>query len=110
MPVYPDELESQVPRKPTETVQVNLRMKEAMRRRLEQAAKKADISLNAEMLRRLEESFDRDEKRSLVEVTQRLEAVTVALKAEGFTTAAPVLGTPTLTENPAVDQSKDEQK
>ncbi len=44
-------------RKPAQTVQVNLRIKEALRRRLEREAQKQQVSLNAEMTRRLEGSL-----------------------------------------------------
>ena len=45
-------------RKVTDTVQLNLRFSEALRRRLERAAKNNDCSLNAEIVDRLEKSFD----------------------------------------------------
>jgi hypothetical protein len=51
-----------------ETVQVNLRIKESFRRRLEQSAEKAGVSLNAEMVHRLEESYRRED---LVAVLKR---------------------------------------
>jgi hypothetical protein len=51
-----------MPRKPTETVQVNLRMKEGLRRRLEREAKRQEVSLNAEMTRRLESGLDAEER------------------------------------------------
>jgi len=44
-----------------ETVQVNLRIKESFRRRIEQSAEKAGVSLNAEMVRRLEESYRQED-------------------------------------------------
>jgi Arc-like DNA binding domain len=44
-----------------ETVQVNLRIKEALRRRLERAATKNGFSFNAEMVERLEGSFERED-------------------------------------------------
>src|SRR5262245_40593770 len=46
-----------VQRPANETVQVNLRIKESFRRRIERSAEKAGVSLNAEMVRRLEESY-----------------------------------------------------
>lgn len=49
-----------MPRKPTETVQVNLRIKERLRRRLENEARKRDVSLNYEMTSRLERSFEQE--------------------------------------------------
>jgi hypothetical protein len=44
-------------RKKTDTVQFKLRIREALRSRLESEAKKHEISINAEMVRRLEASF-----------------------------------------------------
>ena len=44
-------------RKKTDTVQLKLRMREALRKRLETAARAEEISLNSEMIRRLENSF-----------------------------------------------------
>jgi hypothetical protein len=44
-------------RKPTETVQVNLRIKESERRKLEAAALRNGVSLNAEMAARLARTF-----------------------------------------------------
>jgi hypothetical protein len=55
-------------RKPTEVVAVTLRIREDLRRRLERAAKKDGISLNAEMERRLEDSFDLTNTASLIRV------------------------------------------
>ena len=48
-----------MPRKPTETVQVNLRMKESLRRKLEREASKHFVSLNKEMTMRIEDSFEK---------------------------------------------------
>src|SRR5271167_3600851 len=44
-------------RKPTDTVQINLRIKEAERRKLEAAAKSNGVSLNAEMAARIARTF-----------------------------------------------------
>jgi hypothetical protein len=46
-------------RKETATVDIKVRMKEPLRRAIEQAARRTNISLNAEAVRRLESSFDR---------------------------------------------------
>jgi uncharacterized protein YecA (UPF0149 family) len=54
-----------MPRRPTEVVQVNLRLRERLRRRLEQAARKRDVSLNFEMHSRLEQSFEQQDQRGL---------------------------------------------
>ena len=45
-------------RKPTDTVKLQLRFHEALRRRLAQEAKRHDRSLNAEIVHRLEQSLD----------------------------------------------------
>jgi HicB family len=52
-------------RKPTEIVQINLRLKEGLRRKLECAAKGQGISLNQAIRERLEDSFERAAKQSL---------------------------------------------
>jgi hypothetical protein len=44
-------------RKLTNTVQLNLRFSEALRRRLEREADRNDRSMNAEIIHRLEQSF-----------------------------------------------------
>jgi hypothetical protein len=48
-------------RKNTDQVQINVRMREALRSKLEQSAKTNDGSLNREIVDRLERSFDRQE-------------------------------------------------
>jgi Arc-like DNA binding domain len=48
-------------RKLTDIVQVKLRLRESLRRKLEREAEKRGLSTNAELARRLEESFDREE-------------------------------------------------
>jgi Arc-like DNA binding domain len=45
-------------RNPTDTVKLQLRFHEALRRRLAREAKKHDRSLNAEIVHRLEQSLD----------------------------------------------------
>jgi hypothetical protein len=55
-----------MPRKLTETVQVNLRIRENLRRRLDDAAQKANNSLNAEMIERLTRSFENEDLRPQV--------------------------------------------
>jgi len=46
-------------RPPSEIVQVKVRMREDMRRKLETAARKSGQTVNAEILRRLEQSLER---------------------------------------------------
>jgi hypothetical protein len=54
-----------MPRKPSETVQVNLRIKEGLRRRLERESKKRGVSLNYEMTSRIEQSFEQANLRTI---------------------------------------------
>src|SRR5690349_7853998 len=49
-------------RKETEFTKVNLRLQEGLRRRLEQEAKRNHVSLNSEMLKRLEASLQLDQR------------------------------------------------
>jgi hypothetical protein len=55
-------------RKPSEIVAVTLRIREDLRRRLEREAKRGRTSLNAEMERRLEDSFEMANMASLIRV------------------------------------------
>ena len=48
-------------RKPSDPVKLNLRFTEALRSRLEKHATKNNRSLNEEIIRRIEESFKRDD-------------------------------------------------
>ncbi len=52
-------------RKPSDTAQLKLRIREDLRRRLERAARKRAVSLNFEMTDRLKESFDREAQRTI---------------------------------------------
>jgi Arc-like DNA binding domain len=45
-------------RKPSDVIQYKIRIREDLRRRLEQAAEKRDVSINSEIASRLGESFD----------------------------------------------------
>jgi hypothetical protein len=79
-----------VKRKKTDTVQLKLRIREALRRRLETAAKAADISLNSEMVRRLEGSFEQATNSMLFEALLAggpslyvLRAISVILRLAG---------------------------
>jgi hypothetical protein len=62
-----------VVRNPNVTVQVNLRIKESLRRKLEREADKHQTSLNNEMRLRLEDSFEATAERDLVGTAARLE-------------------------------------
>ena len=50
--------------KPTDIVPIKLRMREALRRKLEREAEKKKISANAEAIQRLEWSFEEEEERA----------------------------------------------
>jgi HicB family len=88
-----------MPRKPMQVVQVNLRIREGLRRKLEAAAKKRGVSLNFEMTDRLARSFEgetfQDLESRVARVAQKLE-----LLAAGINTGPSRLGTPALTVNP----------
>ena len=64
-----------MPRKPSDIVQPNLRIREDLRRRLEQAAKKRGVSLNPEMTERLRASFDQGDRIELSRITADLNDV-----------------------------------
>lgn len=49
------------PRKRTATVELKVRMKEPLRAKIEKAAKRRGVSMNAEAVDRLERSFSRDD-------------------------------------------------
>jgi hypothetical protein len=64
-----------MPRKPSDIVQPNLRIREDLRRRLEQAAKKRGVSLNFEMTERLKASLDQGDRVELSRITTDLGGV-----------------------------------
>jgi hypothetical protein len=59
-------------RKPTETVQVNLRIKESERRKLAAAAERNGVSLNAEMAARLARTFRQGEEREANQLAENV--------------------------------------
>jgi hypothetical protein len=54
-----------ISRRKTEIVQVNLRLREEFRQRLVGCAQRHGLSLNQEMVRRLEQSFEHEERQDL---------------------------------------------
>jgi arylsulfatase A-like enzyme len=63
-------------RKPTDGVQLKLRFSEALRRRLEREAKRQERSMNAEIIHRIEQSFQKEDsmeqaRRAGMEVMER---------------------------------------
>jgi Arc-like DNA binding domain len=69
-------------RKPTDIVQPNLRIREALRRRLEREAKAARRSLNQELICRLEASFEQEAMRSLEMVAADLRKICVRMETK----------------------------
>jgi hypothetical protein len=61
-----------LPRKPSDNVQVGLRLREGLRQRLIREAKKNQIPLNREMSQRLEASFKIGAIKSIEEVAADL--------------------------------------
>jgi|Tabmets5t2r1_1033131.scaffolds.fasta_scaffold98295_2 hypothetical protein len=60
-------------RKPTAIVQLKVRMREDLRRRLEREAERREDSLNNEIVRRLESSFKRDADQDLASAVRALQ-------------------------------------
>ena len=79
-----------MPRKQSVVLSYKLRIRESLRRRLDQEAKKRGVSLNAEMAQRLERSFEQQEHvsvavsaSSLAATTARLDEMLHALNKQG---------------------------
>lgn len=64
-------------------IEYKIRIRDGLRRRLETAAKKRDVSINQEMASRLEESFARGDLLKLGEITAGLEGVYGRFAREG---------------------------
>jgi Arc-like DNA binding domain len=60
-------------KKPSDLIQYKVRIREDLRQRIEQAAKKRDVSINYEIRSRLEQSFDREELYSLSRIASDME-------------------------------------
>jgi hypothetical protein len=60
-----------VARKLTDTVKLQVRLPERLRRRLEQAAKHNDWSMNTEIVDRLDVSFQREDREEMIEKAAR---------------------------------------
>jgi hypothetical protein len=59
-------------RQPTDTAHVNLRIREHLRAKLAAEAERNQVSLNSEMMRRLEASFEDQHRAHIAAVAQRL--------------------------------------
>jgi hypothetical protein len=55
-------------RKPTEIVPTSLRIRESLRRRVEQAAAQRGVSFNYELTSRVQDTFDREAQRTLDDI------------------------------------------
>jgi hypothetical protein len=66
-------------RKPTAIVQLKVRLREDLRRRLEREAERREDSLNNEIVRRLESSFKRDADQGLASEVRALRAENATL-------------------------------
>jgi hypothetical protein len=62
IPIRPEEGYPVIERKRTEIVQVNLRLRESLRRRLKREAEENNCTFNQEMVRRLEQSFQQQDQ------------------------------------------------
>jgi hypothetical protein len=69
-------------RKPADTVQLKLRFPEKLRRRIEAAAGKNQQSMNAEIVERLEQSFQKDDQAGLAAVVLSLDNRVAELREE----------------------------
>ena len=70
-------------RKKTATVQLKVRMKEALRARIEKAAKAGSVSMNADIVARLERSFSTENRFGGPRVTALIETMGYAMMAVG---------------------------
>jgi Arc-like DNA binding dprotein len=95
-------------RRETEIVQVNLRLREELRRRVRRESDKAGRSFNAELVRLIEQGLEYAEaKRALEEERGRaakmqekaFDVMVHALSAVDLTTASPDIDTPELKGN-----------
>jgi Arc-like DNA binding domain len=68
-------------RRPAETVQINLRIKEGLRRRLEREAERHKVSMNMEIRMRLEDSLEAQALKSLEASAADLETNALRLGA-----------------------------
>lgn len=93
----------------TEIVGTQLRLREGLRQRVLRESEKNGRSLNAELVHRIERSFEYDEKKDALlkqqdasieridtaeRIHRKVEAMVDALTAAGFINASPDIGTP----------------
>jgi Arc-like DNA binding domain len=80
-------------RKPADLVPLMLRLPEDLRRRIEREANRNQRSLNAEVVRRLEQSFQSDESAQLVAKTVEATAADIFDKLKSGELKGPQIGT-----------------
>jgi hypothetical protein len=68
-------------RRPTEIVQVSLRLPEALRREIATAARRRDRSANAEMVKRLEQSLAKANLKSIGQLATAAEALLARIES-----------------------------
>jgi Arc-like DNA binding domain len=73
-------------RKPSDTAQMNLRLPESLRKKIEVEAKKNGWSLNRELVRRLEQSFTHQGFEDLIQSTAQKVAMEVDKRFSGLKT------------------------
>jgi hypothetical protein len=66
-------------RTPTDVAHINLRLRESLRHKLEVEAKRHQVNLNSEMIRRLESSFDDKPRDDFATVAQKLNQIVTEL-------------------------------
>jgi hypothetical protein len=70
-------------RKPTDYAQMNLRLRESLRKKIEFEAKKNGLSLNSELVRRLERTFVEQGIEAVIQQTALRVAMQIAAPLEG---------------------------
>ena len=70
-------------RKKTATVQLKVRMKEALRARIEKAAKASRVSMNSEILERLEQSFQIENRFGGSHLIEVIETIATVMRSTG---------------------------
>jgi hypothetical protein len=69
-------------RKPSETVQTSFRIKEGLRRQIEQSATKRGVSFNAEISLRMKESFDQEVMLTIHDIQKDVERMRRVIRLE----------------------------
>jgi Arc-like DNA binding domain len=103
-----------MPRKPSAVLDYKLRIRESLRRQLAQAAEKHGVSMNAEMVRRLEESFTRESNRSIGENARLIQTSAESIIAATRVLEAKLSGEGAvkadLTSLPAAERARQERE